>query len=514
MLVSEEVKKDLMNLEQEKVKKGGFPRGELKPALHEIAEKHNEDFGKIRNVYYNHIKDSLGKVLDETESNNIFPYNQSYYFNKQEIRTVLLEGEDYFVAKDVFSALKINRSQNIVRETIKEKERRYPYLKTQYGPVRTLVIHPFSLERLLLALDESNVKELRDNAYSFLSFLISEGFLEEQSIVSDKIIENIKVSEDNKTEIQETSHSIISNDNTSERKTTDIQVANQHGIFKSEKGVQVIDIDSSIQNFAHTTPEEFKLETKKYKTLQPPYKVGDIVEVKVMRIFHYGVIVETVDDYEYSGLIHISEVKDNYIEDLNEYFNEGDIVTAKIKSINKEGKIAFSTVGMEIVSKPQVDFRDQFSGYKETLGDALDKDTVNKLKEHVSVIQELPTDFSERSNVRQTEAVSPISTKPNTQLPLKGDENVIPKATPINSVINENVISNGKSEEEFTDIVSFLNGIVGVLSPKAKEVLRTTIEEYGVFKFTVNMLEVSKNFENDLGLYFMQKVNEKLGERL
>ena len=41
------------------------------------------------------------------------------------------------------------------------------------------------------------------------------------------------------------------------------------------------------------------------------FKVGDIIEVKVTGIEQYGIFVKA--DEEYTGLIHISEIDDNFI---------------------------------------------------------------------------------------------------------------------------------------------------------------------------------------------------------
>lgn len=74
--------------------------------------------------------------------------------------------------------------------------------------------------------------------------------------------------------------------------------------------------------------------------------VGDMIDVRVKTIASYGVIAETLDG-ELHGLIHISSVKDEFIEDLNRYFKIGDVVTAEI--INIEGdRVSLSTINCEL----------------------------------------------------------------------------------------------------------------------------------------------------------------------
>ena len=50
----------------------------------------------------------------------------------------------------------------------------------------------------------------------------------------------------------------------------------------------------------------------------------------------YGAFVETPDHTE--GLIHISEIMDDYVHNLKKFLSEGQVVKAKILSIDDEGK--------------------------------------------------------------------------------------------------------------------------------------------------------------------------------
>ena len=70
------------------------------------------------------------------------------------------------------------------------------------------------------------------------------------------------------------------------------------------------------------------------------YKVGQHVKVRVTGIQPYGAFVETPDNAE--GLIHISEIMDDYVHNLKKFLSEGQIVKAKVISIDKEGKLNLS----------------------------------------------------------------------------------------------------------------------------------------------------------------------------
>lgn len=71
-----------------------------------------------------------------------------------------------------------------------------------------------------------------------------------------------------------------------------------------------------------------------------PVSVGEIVEGKITDIMQYGVFVKLADGK--SGLVHISEVSNEYVEDINQVVKKGDSVKVKILSIDEGGKIALS----------------------------------------------------------------------------------------------------------------------------------------------------------------------------
>ena len=62
--------------------------------------------------------------------------------------------------------------------------------------------------------------------------------------------------------------------------------------------------------------------------------------VRVTGIQPYGAFVETPDHTE--GLIHISEIMDDYVHNLKKFLSEGQVVKAKILSIDDEGKLNLS----------------------------------------------------------------------------------------------------------------------------------------------------------------------------
>ncbi len=69
-------------------------------------------------------------------------------------------------------------------------------------------------------------------------------------------------------------------------------------------------------------------------------ELGSVVEGKVTRIMNFGAFVELAEGKV--GLIHISEVADEYVNSVSDFLHEGDTVQAKVISIDQNGKIALS----------------------------------------------------------------------------------------------------------------------------------------------------------------------------
>ncbi len=58
------------------------------------------------------------------------------------------------------------------------------------------------------------------------------------------------------------------------------------------------------------------------------YKKDEIVEGLVTGIEQYGIFVG-LDEY-YSGLIHISEISDDFVRNINNYVNIGETIKARV----------------------------------------------------------------------------------------------------------------------------------------------------------------------------------------
>lgn len=69
-------------------------------------------------------------------------------------------------------------------------------------------------------------------------------------------------------------------------------------------------------------------------------EVGSKLTGKVTGITHFGAFVELPGGS--TGLVHISEVADNYVKDINDFVKVGDEVVVKVMNVEKDGKIGLS----------------------------------------------------------------------------------------------------------------------------------------------------------------------------
>lgn len=209
--------------------------------------------------------------------------------------------------------------------------------------------------------------------------------------------------------------------------------------------------------------EEF--ETKKNSTIKDgtrkgtftdksPYRTGQIIEVKIQGITDFGAYIETNDEHKVHGLIHISELQDCYISDVHQYLEVGDIVKAKIRKIVSPYKIEVSTRDFYLPIKTE---------------------------------KKIPT-ITTKVTIEETQPKPEMQVKVETQ--------------PTNE------------SKDMKEIMEYLHGVVGPLTPKAKEILSSIIEEHGVFKFALMVNEESKVFKADLGAIFLHQVADKMGNGL
>lgn len=177
------------------------------------------------------------------------------------------------------------------------------------------------------------------------------------------------------------------------------------------------------------------------------YIIGDEVEVKITGIRDFGAFCETADNVK--GLIHISQIQNKLIANINDYFKVGDVVKGVVKAIDEMGKLGISTIGY--------DLPDYFG------------------EEEHSVMTKL---YQLKNKLEES--------------PIKEEKEPL------------------KYSVEMKEISGHIETIIGEeLSERAQNNIRRNIDKYGVFKYTLAMAK-KQHFVIDKGVAFNHLLEEEL----
>ena len=108
----------------------------------------------------------------------------------------------------------------------------------------------------------------------------------------------------------------------------------------AECGVE-IDIEESGRIFITSDSEESAQKAAEWiKNITREVKVGEIFQAKIKRILDFGAFAEILPGQE--GLIHISELAPYHVKRVEDVVKVGDVVSAKVISIDEQGRINLS----------------------------------------------------------------------------------------------------------------------------------------------------------------------------
>lgn len=130
--------------------------------------------------------------------------------------------------------------------------------------------------------------------------------------------------------------------------------------------------------------------------MQEEIAIGDIIKGKVINIKPYGAFVSF--DGNKKGLIHISQISDSFVRDINEFLMQGDIVNVKVLSIDKDGKVALS-----LKDAPQDDIVETDNNESEDIIPDFGKKNTKDIEKKTKTLDELIKDFNRQSNDRQVD---------------------------------------------------------------------------------------------------------------
>lgn len=90
-------------------------------------------------------------------------------------------------------------------------------------------------------------------------------------------------------------------------------------------------------------------------------EIGKVYEGKVKSITNYGAFVEVPQEgaRPATGMVHISEVANTYVNDIHDHLSEGQTVRVKVIAINEQGKVSMSIKKAESDEKPRKPRREQ-----------------------------------------------------------------------------------------------------------------------------------------------------------
>lgn len=84
----------------------------------------------------------------------------------------------------------------------------------------------------------------------------------------------------------------------------------------------------------------------------PNYQVGDILEGTVTGISEYGAFVR-IDD-TYSGLIHISEISNHFVKNIEDYVTVGEAILCEVLDVDYEVhhlKLSIKDINYKLIPK-------------------------------------------------------------------------------------------------------------------------------------------------------------------
>ena len=110
------------------------------------------------------------------------------------------------------------------------------------------------------------------------------------------------------------------------------------------------------------------------------FKPGDIIKGQVTGIENYGIFINI--NAEYNGLIHISEISEGFVKDINDFVKIGETIYCKVLEVDEENcnlKLSIKNINYK-ARKGKGKFNETVLGFS-PLKDNLDKWIEEKKKE-------------------------------------------------------------------------------------------------------------------------------------
>jgi len=109
----------------------------------------------------------------------------------------------------------------------------------------------------------------------------------------------------------------------------------------TEETNTTIDIsDDGVVTIASTSSEGMAEAKKRIENITAEVEVGQIYEGPVLKLLDFGAIVNILPGKD--GLLHISEIVNERVKDINDYLKEGQIVKVKVIQTDEKGRVRLS----------------------------------------------------------------------------------------------------------------------------------------------------------------------------
>jgi polyribonucleotide nucleotidyltransferase len=108
----------------------------------------------------------------------------------------------------------------------------------------------------------------------------------------------------------------------------------------AETGVEIDIEDSGLIMIASADAGAAKAAQEWIASIVAVPEVGQVYEGKVVKVLDFGAFVEILPGKE--GMVHVSQIRDERVEDIHKELKEGDEVTVKLMEVDSQGRLNLS----------------------------------------------------------------------------------------------------------------------------------------------------------------------------
>ncbi len=130
-------------------------------------------------------------------------------------------------------------------------------------------------------------------------------------------------------------------------------------------------------------------------------EVGSVIEGKVSGITNFGVFVDIGNGI--TGMVHISEVAQNYVKDIKEYVHMGQEVKVKVITVTPEGKVSLSIKQAEAPTQREERRRPRHKEQHYTTGGGTDSFEFKPCRQEKMSFEDMMSSFKKSSDEKMSD---------------------------------------------------------------------------------------------------------------